>query len=150
MKPPELKKPRENHKPHYSLEITFEVPADSLELAIKRCGNLFRKAYRAKLKEGMVYMGAYSARVRGSLHAKRTMHPTVVVPSLVKKPGVTLQELDAEEAARNAAREARKVKRAGVTAPPVAPSPSTSDRVLVPVHAAAAPAKKASMKGLFR
>lgn len=107
-KPPTPKRRSDVMKQHYWLQLDLEVRAETLESAFKRAGQLFRKAFRTKIVEGLVYMGAHTARCRGSLHAKRTMHPTVVVTKgLPIKPGVTLQELDAEEALRRERKEKR-------------------------------------------
>lgn len=161
MKPPATKRRADVQKAHYWLTIDFEIRAETLESAIKRCAGLFRKAYRSKLTEGLVYMGAHSARVRGSLHAKRTMHPTVkVAKDLPVVPGISLQELDAEEAARNVKRQAREAKRMqpvqssdpGTSAPavlettptPAAPVPAVSKRAPKKV-----PKGRATMKGMF-
>ncbi len=91
------KKPRDGvHKQHVWLQIDFEIRAETIEQGIKRCAQLFRKAFRTKLVEGLVYMGAHSARCRGSLRPRRTMHPTVTMKKgLPIKPGLSLAEFDA-------------------------------------------------------
>ena len=100
------KKPRAPiEKQHYWLQIDFQVRADTLESALARAAKLFRKTYRSKLKlsDNLVYMGAYGARCSGGLAPKRprTMHPTVSLSKgLPIVPGVTLQELDADDAAK--------------------------------------------------
>jgi hypothetical protein len=118
-KPPAPKQRRSPEKQHYWLQIDFSIRADTLEAAIKRAAMLFRKAYRTKLREGLVYMGAHSATIRGALRAPRTMHPTVMVKKdLPLQPGVDLATLDAEREARIAAKAARKVKEWAKTQPP--------------------------------
>ena len=106
-------------KQHYWLQIDFQIRADTLESAIERCGKLFRKSVRGKLRPGLVYMGAYSATCHGGLSQPRTMHPTVILKKgLPIEKGVPLATLDAEEAARIAAKALRK------SAAPVGPGPS--------------------------
>ena len=116
MKIPPPKKQRASvEKQHYWVQIDFNVRADSLVAGIKRVAALFRRVYRQKLREGLVYMGAHSATCRGSLKIPRTMHPTVLVQKdLPIVPGVSLQTLDDEQAARQAAKEARKLRKAGI------------------------------------
>lgn len=112
MKPPVKKGRASVEKQHYWLQIDFDVRADSLSDALDRTAKMFRRAYRQRIRDfGLVYMGAHSATVRGDLKAPRTMHPTVVLKKgLPVRPGTDLATLDAEAAARQAAKEAKKQK----------------------------------------
>lgn len=113
-------------KQHYWLQIDFNIRAETLDMALRRCAAMFRRTYRQKLTMGLVYMGAHSATCRGDLKGPRTMHPTVVLKKgLPILPGVDLATLDAETAARVAAKAARKAKKQEFTLAGL-PSVSTS------------------------
>ena len=131
MNPPTPKKRGDIQKQHYWLQLDLLVRAETMESALKRAGMLFRKAYRNKLVlDALVYMGAHSARCRGSLSAKRTnMHPTVkLTKGLPIIPGQTLAEVDAA-VAEKVARKAKRVPAREQTAPEViTPTPGTTTK----------------------
>jgi len=135
-------------KQHYWLQLDLSVRAETLESALARVGKLFRSAYRKKLTyEGLVYMGAYSARCRGSLTAPRnSMHPTIEVKKgLPVKPGKTLQELDGDETAKLESRKKRQARE--ILAPPSQPHVVSAGQKPM---GGAGPTKKSGLAGRFK
>jgi hypothetical protein len=110
------------HKAHYWLSIDFEIRADSLEDALKRTGALFRRPVRQRLREGLVYMGAHSARVRRKMVQPKNERTIIVaknkVVNVAREPLPSAEEFSRQEAEKRTARKVKKARKANAAALP--------------------------------
>lgn len=158
---PEVKKKfrKQIEKTHYWLQIDFLIRADTLESAVKRCGLLFRKAYRRRLtlSDTLVYMGAHGATCKGGLAPKRpgTFHKQVSLSKGLPEvpPARTIESVEADMAAKAAKKSAKadiQGSQRSVTLDVITEVPKAEAKALgLKPTAKPQKVKKASLAGLF-